>query len=131
MNIFFLIVMMEWRHKKYPSALAVFLACILELRYLEDYRQIFDQETPRTTMGIKSSFRTAKANTAMIPPSVKLPVSPIKTWAGYALYHKETETGTDKSRTKNYQLTEVGDVHDVEVTTKVDTTGEVGKNCQR
>jgi len=28
------------------------------------------------------------ANTAIIPPIVKLPVSPINTCAGYALYHK-------------------------------------------
>ena len=24
----------------------------------------------------------------MIPPKVRLPVSPMKTWAGYALYHR-------------------------------------------
>ena len=29
------------------------------------------------------------ANTAMIPPMVKLPVSPINTWAGKALYQRK------------------------------------------
>ena len=39
-------------------------------------------------MGINSSLCIIIANTAMIPPKVRLPVSPMKTWAGYALYHR-------------------------------------------
>ena len=35
------------------------------------------------------SFLTRIATTPMIPPKVKLPVSPIKTCAGYELYHKK------------------------------------------
>ena len=38
--------------------------------------------------GINISLRTAIANTAMIPPIVKLPVSPINTEAGNELYQR-------------------------------------------
>ena len=38
--------------------------------------------------GRSNSFLTIIAITDIIPPIVKLPVSPIKIWAGKALYHK-------------------------------------------
>ncbi len=38
--------------------------------------------------GINISFRITIANVAITPPNIKLPVSPIKTWAGYALYQR-------------------------------------------
>ena len=41
------------------------------------------------SIGMSNSFRVAIANTAIIPPMVKLPVSPIKTWAGYVLYQRK------------------------------------------
>ena len=40
-------------------------------------------------MGINNSFLTIMANDAIIPPNARLPVSPIKTWAGYALYQRK------------------------------------------
>ena len=38
--------------------------------------------------GSMSSLCIITADTAMIPPMVRLPVSPMKTCAGYELYHK-------------------------------------------
>ena len=43
--------------------------------------------TPHKT-GINNSLRITIANTAIIPPIAKLPVSPINTFAGYELCHK-------------------------------------------
>mgnify|MGYP003303619689 CR=1 FL=1 len=37
-------------------------------------------------IGINSSFLISIEITAIKPPTVKLPVSPINTWAGYDLY---------------------------------------------
>ena len=47
--------------------------------------------------GISHSFRTAIAITAMMPPIVKLPVSPIKTCAGNVLYHKNPTSAPTKA----------------------------------
>ena len=47
--------------------------------------------------GISSSFLIMMASVAMIPPMVKLPVSPIKIWAGYALYHKNPPQAPTKA----------------------------------
>ena len=40
------------------------------------------------------------ANTAMIPPMVKLPVSPINTWAGKALYQRKPISAPMKEQIK-------------------------------
>ena len=40
------------------------------------------------SIGIKSSFLIIIANTAIMPPSARLPVSPMKTWAGNELYQR-------------------------------------------
>ena len=40
------------------------------------------------------------AKTAMIPPMARLPVSPIKTWAGNELYHKNPIVAPTKALTK-------------------------------
>ena len=45
------------------------------------------RKTPQKT-GINNSFLIAIAKTAIIPPKAKLPVSPMKTFAGNELYHK-------------------------------------------
>ena len=50
--------------------------------------------------GISHSFLTAIEITAIIPPIVKLPVSPIKTWAGYVLYHKNPTSAPTKAPIK-------------------------------
>ena len=39
-------------------------------------------------MGINNSFLTIIASAAIIPPNARLPVSPIKTCAGKALYQR-------------------------------------------
>ena len=50
--------------------------------------------------GISHSFLTAIEITAIIPPIVKLPVSPINTWAGYVLYHKNPTSAPTKAPIK-------------------------------
>ena len=48
---------------------------------LQDYRQVFYQEYTER-IGISNSLWMMMANTAIIPPIVRLPVSPINTCAG-------------------------------------------------
>jgi hypothetical protein len=64
-------------------------------------------------IGINNSLRIAIANTAMIPPNAKLPVSPINTCAGKAVVPKETNTCSNKGCHKYHQLTSIWYVHDV------------------
>ncbi len=40
-------------------------------------------------IGINSSLRTIRETVAITPPSMRLPVSPINTVAGKALYHRK------------------------------------------
>ena len=40
-------------------------------------------------IGRSSSFLMRIAHTPIIPPSIRLPVSPMKTWAGKALYQRK------------------------------------------
>ena len=51
-------------------------------------------------MGISNSLWIIIANTAMIPPMVKLPVSPINTWAGKALYQRKPISAPIKAQIK-------------------------------
>ena len=62
-------------------------------------------------MGINNSLRMAMAKTAMIPPMVRLPVSPMNTCAGKEL-PKESDGGTINAR-KHQHLTCSGDIHDI------------------
>ena len=50
---------------------------------------IFSTKKIPQRIGINNSLRMMIAKTAIIPPKVKLPVSPINTWAGYELYHRK------------------------------------------
>ena len=59
-------------------------------------------------MGIKSSFRIAMAKTAIIAPIDKLPVSPIKTCAGYVLYHRKPIHAPIKAAAKTTNSPELG-----------------------
>ena len=49
------------------------------------------RKIPHNT-GINNSFLKIIAKTAITPPNIKLPVSPIKTCAGYVLYQKNPIT---------------------------------------
>lgn len=49
-------------------------------------------------MGISSSLCIMMAVTAMMPPMARLPVSPMKIWAGYALYHRNPINAPTKAR---------------------------------
>ena len=57
------------------------------------------KKTPQR-IGISNSFRIEIANTAIIPPRAKLPVSPINTWAGKELYHKNPTQAPTKAAIK-------------------------------
>ena len=58
--------------------------------------------------GNNISFLTEIANTAMIPPMVKLPVSPINTDAGYELYHKNPTKAPANAETNTVISPEFG-----------------------
>ena len=51
-------------------------------------------------IGINSSFLISIEITAIKPPTVKLPVSPIKTDAGYVLYQRKPTNDPSKAAMK-------------------------------
>ena len=57
------------------------------------------RNTPQR-IGISNSLCMIMANTAMMPPIVKLPVSPMNTCAGYALYHRKPINAPIKAQMK-------------------------------
>ena len=70
------------------------------------------------------------ASAAIIPPSVRLPVSPMNTCAGYALYHKKANACTDHGTDENRQLAQVRDVHDVEIFSKPQIAARISEYSQ-
>ena len=58
--------------------------------------------------GNSISFRTEIAKTAIIPPIVKLPVSPIKTVAGKELYQRNPISAPTKAAIKTVISPEFG-----------------------
>ena len=59
-------------------------------------------------IGSNNSFLIAIAITAIIPPIVKLPVSPIKTWAGKVLYQRNPIKAPAKASIKTVISPELG-----------------------
>ena len=59
-------------------------------------------------IGINNSLRNNIAKTAMIPPMVKLPVSPINTLAGNELCHKNPIQAPRKQAEKTTSSAELG-----------------------
>ena len=54
------------------------------------------------------------AYTAMIPPMVELPVSPMNTWAGWA-WPEKADKCTDRGTDKDYQFFRAGMYADIPV----------------
>lgn len=67
------------------------------------------------------------ANTAISPPIVRLPVSPMNTCAGKALYHKKPTKGSNEGTDKDYQFLTSWNIHDIQVFCIFYVTGYVGQ----
>ena len=78
MYALFLIMMMNWRHKKNSFPSPYFFLVNLKYETCRTTLRFSIKKTPQKT-GINNSFLIVMAKTAMIPPSAKLPVSPINT----------------------------------------------------
>ena len=77
----FLKMMMQWRHEKNPPAFAEPHPRIFKPAYLDNNGKAFCNKDAAKD-GDQQFFADQYGKTAMIPPMARLPVSPIKTWAG-------------------------------------------------
>jgi len=99
----------ERRHFKYSPAFPELPSRIFEVTHLKYNRKVLHQEDPAEN-GYHYLLADYIAKTAIIPPSARLPVSPINTWQ-VGIVPEKTYTSPDKCCNVNGQLTCFGDIH--------------------
>src|SRR5262249_48114899 len=104
-----------------PSALSILFSGVFEIRNLDYHRQVFYQEDPAqyrqhdllAYSQRKNSDDAAKRKAARVAHEYL---------RREGIVPKETKTRSNKCGTEDHDLTEIRDIHDVQVCAKVNTT---------
>src|SRR5690606_9345840 len=129
MVTFFLIMVVKRRHQKHPPSFSIFLARVLEVRHLHDDRQVFDQEyaAQHRNQQLLTDEHGKGGDDATNGQASGIAHEYLG-WVG--IIPQKSGTRAYKCSSEDYQLTRIGDVHDIEVIREDHVAGYIRKNGQ-